>query len=300
MAVVERQTTQLTFFGRLADDLTRRPVTSADVSLRLDEGAVDALKKDDGHFAFVDLAPSAADYHIRVTGPAYETRVFASKLPATAPLQVTFAGEDELYVVVSTVSAAQNRVTFASIPLLPAIDAGASVIGEGGFTGKLAEPMGGLAVQSAVLDSVAGLAAGRVLRIVRSPSLLLRAGPYYPFPTGLTVIALRIAENTPEEAPIPGATVTLTRLNGATPTNVAVDTLTVRNFTVGTGTLVLDDLHRASVSNDRGDAVLYLGGEAAVTSAQVDLTALRYQPANVTFAVTAKGRTFTKMLMTKV
>src|SRR5262245_26791013 len=187
MAVAERRTTQLTFFGRLADDLTRRTVTPADVSVTLVEGGVRALLKDDGHFAFADTEPSSTDYHIRVTGDAYETRVVAAKLLTLAPKQIAFDGEDEIYVVIATIVNAQKRVTFAPIPFLPTIDAGASVVGEGGFTAKLAESIGGQGVQNAVLDSVAGLGQGQLLRIARGPNLLLRAGPSERFSRRLTV-----------------------------------------------------------------------------------------------------------------
>jgi hypothetical protein len=300
ISVAERHTTQLTFFGRLADDLTRRTVTPAEVSVTLVESGVRALLKDDGHFAFADTEPASTDYHIRVAGDAYETRVFAAKLLALAPKQIAADGEDQLYVVVSTIVNAQKRVTFTSIPFLPAIDAGASVVGEGGFTAKLAEPIGGQAVQNAVLDSVAGLGQGQLLRIARGPNLLLRAGPYATFSSALTVVALRIAENTSDEAPIPGAVVTVTELNGAAPATVALGSLSVRNFTVGGGAVVLDDLHRTTTSNARGDAVLYFPGEAALTSVRLDLSHPKYQTGNVTFAVTAKSRTFTNVLLTKV
>jgi|RhiMetdeSRZDD1v2_1073273.scaffolds.fasta_scaffold105406_4 hypothetical protein len=300
MAIAERHTSRLTFFGRLADDLTRRTVTAADVSVTLVEGDISALQKDDGHFAFADTEPSSTDYHIRVTGGAYETRVFASKLLATTPKPITFEGEDEVYVVIATIVNAPKRVTFASIPFLPPIDAGASVVGEGGFTAKLGEPIGGQTVQSVVLDSIGGLNPGQLLRISRSSNLLLRAGPYASFSSAHTVIALRIAENTSDEAPIPGAVVTVTELNGAAPTNVSVGSVTLRNFAVGGGTLVLDDLHRTTASNDRGDAVLYFPGEAALTSARLDVSHAQFQTTSVTFAVTAKSRTFTKVLLTKV
>jgi hypothetical protein len=301
MAVAERHVTRLTFFGRLADDLTRRPVTPADVSVQLTEGAVDALQKPDGHFAFADLAPSATDYHIRLAGAAYETRVLASPLAATAPQQVAFAGDDELYLVIVSVSAPQKRATFATIPLVPPIDAGAAVIGQGGFTATLAEPMAGQGIQSAVFDSVAGLAPGQLLRIVRGPNLLLRAGPYYPFAGGVTVVAFRVVENTADEAPVAGALVSVTELNGAAPAAVAVGALTLRSFALGgTATLVLDDLHRRATSNERGDAVLYFGGDAALTSVRVDVVRPQFQTGDVTVAVTAKSRTFTKVLLTKV
>src|SRR5665811_1902358 len=83
MAIAEQHSSQLTFFGRLANDLTRRPVVPVDVSVQLMEGAVPALQKDDGHFAFADTGPSATAYHIRVSGSSFETRVFASTLSTT-------------------------------------------------------------------------------------------------------------------------------------------------------------------------------------------------------------------------
>ena len=310
MTVAERSTSRLAFFGRLADDLTRRPLRIEDMSVNLPGDPRPPLLKEDGHFVFVDLEPSAIDYQIRMGGAFYQTRTVAKKLPVPPPpltfeqAQVTFAGEDELYLVLVGVSPPQNRISFEPLTFVPSIEVGATVIGEGGFIAILAEPVEGRNVNSAVLDTVAGLAAGRLLRIVRSRNLLLRPGPTYAFPADLTVVVLHVVENDPADPSIEDATVAIKEINGAvSKPAVTLGGLLLSQFALGgapAASVVLDDEDLAVRSNERGDAVLYFPGEKAVTSVGVEVSKAQYQTAIVTINLTARARNFLKVPLTRL
>src|SRR5438552_18100409 len=113
-----RFTSRLAFYVRLADDLTRRPLRIAEMSVALPDDPRPPLLKEDGYFVFVDLEPSAIAYQIRIGGPSYQTRTVVKTLPVAPPpltfaqAQVTFAGEDALHLVLVRPPTAQNRIGF--------------------------------------------------------------------------------------------------------------------------------------------------------------------------------------------
>jgi len=303
MAVAERQTTRVSLFGRVADDITRRPVPAAEMSVALVNGRQTAIEKDDGHFAFVDLEPSAPGYQIRIGGPAFHDRVVTMPLPAAAPVQVTFAGEDELYLRIGSVTATQNRVGFEAIGFVRTIPVGSQVIGEGGVTTTLGEPIEGIAVQSAVLASVAGLGATQLLRVVRSASLVAKPSPYYPFPARTTVLAVHVVENDPAATPVAGVDISITAINTAAAAAKTLGGLSLKEFALGGAAasfIVLDDLHLTTTTNDRGDAVFYFPGEKPVTAVDIALAKTGYQPATAAVAVTAGQRKFQSVVLNRV
>ena len=297
----ELHTSRLSFFGRLADDLTRRPLSSSEMVVTVEEDARPPLCKDDGHFAVVDLPPSASDYHLRLGGSSFQTRKVAKALPTLTPVEVRFEGEDELYLHLVAAPTPQNRITFETIPFVPPIEKGASVVGEGGFTATLAEPLEGRDATTAVLSGTGGLAIGQLVRIVRSPNLLLRRAPYYDFPTSLTVVAFRIVENDPAEPPIQGAKVEVTQVNGSAPVVVSVGALSLRRFALpGLSRLVLDDGARFAESGERGDAVLVFPGEKSISSIDVSVSKPQYTTTTVNVSITVKSRNFQKVSLTHV
>src|SRR6266446_9709891 len=116
MSTAERVETRLSFYGRLTDDLTRRAITAQSMIIRLEADGSLALLKDDGHFCFVALEPSNADYTVKIIVPSYQERTVAKAFPGSNPVELSFPGDDELYVSVKQVNAGQKRVTFEEIP----------------------------------------------------------------------------------------------------------------------------------------------------------------------------------------
>lgn len=301
MTSAETHTSRLSLFGRTADDLTRHVLLPPEMAVSLDNERKAALIKSDGHFAFIDLEPSATDYRIRIAAPSYRDRVIAKALPSAVPVQVTLAGEDELYVSIGSVSAAQNRITFEQTAVVPPIESGAAVFGEGGFTATLAEPLEGQKTTFAALSTVAGLAAGQLLRIVRSSNLLLRPAFHYPFLADTTVLAVKVVENDPMELVLDGAVVEIIRLNGNAPTTVNVGGLNLGLFSLGgnpPGSVILDDDDKRSATDDRGGALLYFAGSKQITSIELAVSKTNYQASTSSINVTAKARNFQKIALT--
>lgn len=298
----EQQTSRLSFFGRVTDELTRRVLSPSEIAVAVEEAPRRRTEyKDDGHFAIADLPPSATDYHLRISGTGYQTRTVAKALPTTTAVQVTFDGEDELYLNLVAAPTPQHRVTFEALPFIPTIATGAAVIGQGGFTATLAEALEGRNVTTAVLSGSAGLVSGQLLRVRRGASLRLRRAPFFTFPADVTVVALHVVENVPAEPPIEGALVTLTQVNGSPALTVAAGSLTLRRFSLaGTSRLIVDDGMRLAVTDSRGDAVLVFPGEKAVTSVTLAVTRPQFIAATTTVAVTVKTRNFQKVPLTHI
>jgi len=295
----ETQTSRLSFFGRIADDLTRKVLAATDVAVFLAEGR-EALIKADGHFAFADLEPSPTSYRIHIGARSYRDRIVLQGLPTSAPVQVMVPGEDELYLLINNVAAPQQRVTFEQITFVAPIEAGAAVIGEGGLIATLAEALEGQKITFPVLSTVAGLATGQVLRIVRSSNLLLRPGSYYPFPADATVIAVKVVANDSLQTALSDADIEITRINGNSPTLTDVGGLQLSLFDLGgnpPGSVILDDNDRNTATNDCGDAVFYFPGSKQITSIQVGVTKTGFQASTSSISVTAKRRNFQKVAL---
>jgi hypothetical protein len=288
----ETQTSRLSFFGRIADDLTRKVLPATDMTVFLAEGR-EALIKADGHFAFADLEPSPTDYRIHIGARSYQDRIILQGLPTSAPVRVMLPGEDELYLLINNVAPPQQRVTFEPITFVASIEAGAAVIGEGGFIATLAEALEGQKITFAVLSTVAGLAAGQVLRIVRSSNLLLRPRSYYSFPADATVIAVKVVANDSLQTALGDVDIEITRINGTEPTLTDVGGLQLNLFDLGAnppGSVILDDNDKNTATNDRGDAVFYFPGSKQITSIQVGVTKTGFQASTSSISVTAKRR----------
>jgi hypothetical protein len=294
---------RLSFFGRVADDLTRRVLGPDDITVSVEGSAKQAIKKSDGYFAFSDLEPSVAQYRVRVAAPRYEGRTISRSLAVdSSPVELSLAGEDEIYVAIATVVPAQKQVTFGERPVIPSIDTGAPVIGEGNFVAALAEPLEGQKAFCAVLNTIDGLAPGQLLRIVRSRNLLVRPGPYYAFPAGTTVAAFKVVEAGPGEAPVGGALIEITEVDATVARAVDVQGLRLAVFGP-TGnpptTIALDADDGRTVTNDQGDAVLYFSAAKPARTVKIAVSKAGYQNAARTIDLSVGSRTFQKIQMTR-
>lgn len=301
MTSIESRTSQLSLFGRLADDLTRKVIRSPDFTVSMEGDRRHAISKHDGYFAFADLRPSAGEYRIRIDARAYQRRTLVQLLPTAEPVELTRAGEDELYLSIAGVTASQNRVTFERIAFVPPIEAGAAVVGQNGFTATLDESLGGQDITFAVLTTVTGLAAGQLLRIVRSHNLLMRPGPSYSFPADTTILAVKVAEADPPRSPVGGAVVEINRINGSLPTVANVGGLELTAFSLGgdpSAIVVLDGDEKRAVTNVQGDAVFYLSGSRPVKSVDVVVSKYRYRDATCVIDISIKSRNFQVIQLT--
>jgi hypothetical protein len=288
MSTFESRTTRVSFFGRVADEPTRRSVQRGSFRVALDHNGREPIYKDDGSFAFTDLAPQPTPYTFTMVGRSYRSRELTASLPTVDPVSLARGGEDELYVSITSVDGIQNRIDFAQIPFLPSIEAGAAVIGPGGFTAALQETIEGENVDFAVLSSIVGLAPGDVVRIVRSDRLLLRAGPYYPFSEPATVLSARFVESSPDAHPVAGVTMTVDQVNGVATTTVSVGGTLLHRVALPGGTVVLGPLDAVETrSNPRGEALLDFPAHLPVNSLRVQVGHPGYVPITQVVSMTA-------------
>jgi hypothetical protein len=285
-------TSRLSFFGRIADDLSREPVPSRNYRIGLEQPWLEASYRSDDYFVFPDLKVSAQAYRFRLESSRYQARHFQQSLPTATSVELAFDGEDEFVLTITAVNVASNQVTFDNVPFLPQIRRGSAVLGEAGFLGALKEDLGGVDVGSASLVSVVGLSAGGLLRIVRSRSLVAKPGPYYPFPPGTTLLAIRVVEDGPAEPPVPLVRTMLKKVNGLTLGATSVAGLQLHHVTLPAGQRVMlgQDKDLESVSDDRGNIVLYFAGHLLITSLEVELALLGYAPKTVQLPITAAKR----------
>ncbi len=291
MTSVEQRSRTVLCWCRLADGLTRAvvPFRRFRASLERPEGVVEEPEyKEDGHFAFAAVEASTASATIVIEGHGYEQRTIARTLTG-APLELTYAGEDELYVLVNQVLTGPRRVTFDAIPYLPTVPAGATVLGPGGVSTTLSNALEGVTVGAATLTTVAGVTVDMPLRLIRSSRLLLRPGPSYPFPSDQTVVDLTVLDDATSE-PIDGATATIDQVDGAAPTTQVVDGLTLHialplRLVLGSASDI------AAQTDERGRAVFYYAPATPITSLRFSVAAAGYVTKTSTVAVTQQQRT---------
>jgi hypothetical protein len=289
---VEVRTTRVSFHGRVADELTRQSLSARRFSAALTGHRQRALLKDDGHFVFVNLPASPPPYEIELSGREFQSRTLTASLPAAPPLEVQAPGEDELPVLIAAVDVAQSRVTFSAVTFLPVIRAGATVLGPGAFSTTLAQDLEGSSADEAILQSVAGLAPGDPLRIVRSARLMLRPGPAYPYPAGTTIAAFRVGEATADNPPLPDALLQITTVDAAPLSTVSAGGLTLFTANLGVPLMLGPTAARETRTNSRGEGVFYFPGNTPITSLTVSVALAGYVAQNVTLPIEAQQRRF--------
>lgn len=304
MIAVETRVSQVAIAGRVADELTREDLNPRRVHASLRNHPRQAVGKEDGYFVFADLPASPPAYEVELTGPQFQARRLTLTVSAGTALEVDLAGEDELQVIITDINS--DRVSFAAIPLVPTIDEGALVLGEGGFSTILDEPIEGVDVDGAELLSTTGLVVGQALRIIRSSRLLMRPGPYYPFPESTTVVALRVVESLPGNAPISDARIQITSVNGASVTSVVIDSVTLFRADLPTGGtppttpfMIGTQAARATATNARGDAVFHYSRATPVTSLVVSVSKPGYVSQAQTVTVTPGARSSNRVQLVR-
>lgn len=297
----------LSFFGRLSDELTREVIPPRDYRMRVPGASVPALAeaqyKSDGFFCFQDLKVSATSYQLEMTSTLYQPRSFLKSLPSPAPVEVSYGGEDEVYVLIKTVNGGAKTVGFDQIPFVPPVPKGAAVIGEGGFATTMKEPLEGVDVATASLDSAAGLLPGQFLRMVRSQSLLAKPGPYYPFPLGTTRVHVKVVQDAPGEEPLGSAQLLIQSVETVAPVGTVVDGVELKTVTLpGPGpTLILGTSRDLETRTDaRGQAVLFFPGNWPLTTCAVAVSAAGHVSKTVNLALIANQRTLATVKLTPV
>jgi hypothetical protein len=300
-------TSALSFFGRLSDELTREVILPSDYRVRVSGASmtapVQAQYKSDGFFYFQDLKVSAANYQLDLRSSLYQPRSFLKSLPTPAPVEISYAGEDEVYVLIKTVNGAGKTVGFDKIPFVPPVPKGAPVIGQGAFTTTMAETLEGVDVATASLDSITGLMPGQLLRMVRSRRLLAKPGPYYPFPSDTTRAHVKVVEDAPGEEPLRSARLLIQSVETVAPVGTVVGGVEIKTVTLPgpAPTLILGTSRDLETRTDaRGQAVLFFPGQWPITTCAVLVSAAGHVSKTANLTLIAKQRTLAAVKLTPV
>jgi len=174
---------------------------------------------------------------------------------------------------------------------VPTIRSGSRVFGPGIFTATLDQPLEGSDVDFAILSSVGTLAAGSLLRFVRSPNLILSPGPYHPFAPNTTLVAVRVVENTASDPVIAGASVAIDQVNSVAFTTTSIQGVNLHTATLSGSTRLLGaDRAIQTSTNERGAAVFYLPSDTPITGVRLQISRAGFVPATQLVVVTAGHR----------
>lgn len=254
---------QVSLVGHVIEDVTFNPLDAARYTVELLGARREPFYKAGGFFAFTDVYPG--EYTLRITGERFQTQQHTVRLPF-APLVFEQPGDDELVVVVKTAIAGNGsnpspRITFDPVALRQPIRAGSTVLAQN-LTTKLAASLDPGRVASARLNSIAGLAEGSIVRIVRDKSIRLRLDPYSPDLSGLTAVVGRVvSKKTPERA-LAGARVRVLKVNDVNVVLTNVAGVRIATAQLGQTKVVLGaERELATLSNQKGDFNLYFTRE---------------------------------------
>lgn len=294
----------LSFYGRLVDDLTRNIIPYKNFKVAVKDSKSMPLYKEDGYFVFSDIEPSNSAYEIKLTSMFYQSRTIQKKLPSVSPVELSYPGEDELYVFIKNVFVAEKKVTFTKIPFVKTIPIGSEVIGEGNFSSTLTEALEGKDVEFAILESVAGLSSGKILRIIRSHHVIMRPGPYYSFAPETTLLVLKLVEDNIDETPIADVKVEIEKLNATQIKTVQVGSMAIKKVTLPgppVTNLILGSLHDITTySNLRGDCVFYYPSDTPVTKLKLKMTRTGYIPKSEEISLVTNKRNFKTIKLKRV
>jgi hypothetical protein len=291
--MLESTTRKVALVGQVIEDLSYEPLDyqrfTAELYRRLVTSKLDRLEKtphykDNGYFAFTDLLPG--DYYLVVFGERFQNQ----QLPITIPFapidpnstmqqrldRVFFdqPGDNELIVVVKTLNA--NRITFDAATIRRSIFSGSAVKANGAET-RLAEKLDPGKVTSARLESVTGITAGAIVRIIRDRSIRLRFDPYSEALAESTRISGQVTLLNQADVVLPGALITITEVNSTAVTVTDIGGARVATVVLGgSGTVLGTERDLQTLTNEKGDYTLYFGGDG-VTKVTLTATLDGYQ-----------------------
>lgn len=284
--MAEQIAKKASLMGQVIEDLSYDGVDPQRLRVELVGVERSAWYKDGGFFCFNEVP--AGRYRVRVSGERLQPQEFDVTLPYANPL-LGRAGDDELIVVVKTVSAPDGRVTFDPVINRRAVRAGAAARAAG-FASKLAAALEPGKVSGAKLESVENLAPGAVLRLVRGHAIRLKFDPYFQPPPGWTHVVGRVEHKTIAGLALPGAQVRIRKVNGADVKTAGVAGVSVATVEIAGKQVVLGtDRDVKAVANSRGDYNLYFN-RSDITAVTLSASLLNYKTKNQNVSVVVGGR----------
>lgn len=284
--MAEQIAKKASLMGQVIEDLSYDGVDPQRLRVELVGVARPAWYKEGGFFAFNEVPPG--QYRVLISGERLQPQELDVALPLAQPL-LGRAGDDELFVIVKTVSATDGKITFDPVIIRRAIRTGAAARAAG-FNSKLAAALEPGKVSGAKLESVEGLAVGALLRLVRGVAIRMKFDPYFQPPPGWTHIVGRVEHEAIPGLALPGVQVSLEKVNGVDAltedvAGVAVATVELAGKKVVLGT----DGDVKAVTNSKGDFNLYFN-RSDITAVTLSASLLNYQTKNQNVAVVVGGR----------
>jgi hypothetical protein len=284
--MAEQIAKKASLMGQVIEDLSYDGVDPQ--RLRVEIAGVDrqAWYKEGGYFCFNEIPPG--QYRVHISGERLQPQEFDVTLPFADPL-LGRAGDDELIVIVKTASASDGRVTFDPVNIRKPLRAGAKARAAG-FNSKLAAPLEPGKVSGAKLESVQGLAAGALLRLVRGVAVRLKFDPYFQPPPGWTHIVGRVEHKDLPGLALPGVQVRLKKVNGVDVQTEGVAGVAVATVEIGGKKVVLGTAGDVKTfSNSKGDYNLYFS-RSDITAVTLSASLTNYLPKNRNLTVVTGGR----------
>jgi hypothetical protein len=314
--MAESVSQKVSLVGQVIEDLTYEPLDFQRFSAELYQGPKEKLArvnrtphyKDNGYFVFTDIG--LGDYTLQILGERFQTQ----QLPVTlAPMvidqtknklpqilqQVIFEqpGDNDLIVLVDAVN--NNRITFEDTIIRRPIRAAATAIANGGET-KLTTTLEPGKITTARLDSVAGISAGDIVRIIRDRSIRMRFDPYYEALTESTRIVGTVSIQGQPEITLPNAFINVEKVNGAAVTISDVAGAKVATTIIGSARVLGTERDVQTSTNGSGDYTIYFS-RADIVSVTLKATLAGFQMLTTpAIAVTPQARNRADLQLTKI
>jgi hypothetical protein len=284
--MAEQIAKKASLMGQVIEDLSYDGVEPQRLRVEIVGVARRAWYKEGGYFCFNEIPPG--QYRVRISGERLQPQELDVTLPLADPL-LGRAGDDELIVVVKTVSASDGKVTFDPVNLRRPIRAGARARAAG-FNSKLAATLEKGRVSVARLESVEGLTEGEVLRLIRGVAVRLRFDPYSQLPPGWTQVVGRVEHKEIEGLALPGAQVRIRKVNGVGVQTEAAGGLSVSTVEIAGKKVVLGtDRDVRAVTNSKGDYCLYFN-RGDINAVTLSASLANYVTKSRTLTVVTGGR----------
>lgn len=284
--MAEQIAKKASLMGQVIEDLSYAGVDPQRLRAELVGFAHPAFYKEGGFFAFNEVPPG--QYRLRVYGERLQPQEFDVAVPFADPL-IGRAGDDELIVVVKTVSANDGRITFDPVVIRKTVRAG-STARAAGFNSKLAATLEPGKVSGAKLESVQNLAAGAVLRLVRGLAIRLKLDPYTQPPPGWTQIVGHVEQKNVAGLALPDAQVRLRKVNGTDVQTAGVAGVSVATVDIAGKKVVLGtDGDVKTLTNGKGDFCLYFN-RSDITAVTLSASLPNYKTKNQNLTIVTGGR----------
>ena len=306
--MVDIITQRASLVGQVIEDLTYEPLEPGRFKVELPGVEREPQYKPGGFFVFSDLPPGS--YALRIFANRFQTLEHPVTIPSPN-LVVDSPGDNEMFVIVRAIDSVDRRITFDPITLSRGIQEGASVWSSSGFSTTLAAALEISRATRARLDVVAGLVVDSIVRIRRDRSIRLKFDPYYLLPSEFTVITGRAIVRDPPgsppdvpKIPLEGARIHLTHVdnNNIVLNNIAGVNIATVNVS-GTQTILGAEKDITTLTNPRGDYILYLGEDnlpASFSNVTLQGTLSGYQPIVRTVPVNRGQRNMVELQLEEI